>query len=176
MGEEGICFKFNFLNRRILIEWPGLSIYYEDSNEEMPIQQQILILHYLLGAWNSSGAPVTGEWIAFQDIPDGKFYMDAFQRRAKIPLVQSFGNRPELLVSLAKKSLGADSLDQGDHAVMVKALPLVPIALIIWAGDDEFPPEGNVLFDRNVTRLLSAEDIVWLAGMVVYPLMGMAGR
>jgi hypothetical protein len=45
--------------------------------------------------------------------------------------------------------------------------------LIIWKGDDEFPPEGNILFDRNILQILSAEDIAWLSGMVVYPLIGM---
>jgi hypothetical protein len=59
---------------------------------------------------------------------------------------------------------------------MVKALPLVPVALIIWRGVDEFPPEGNILFDKNILDLLSAEDVAWLSGMVVYPLIGMAKR
>jgi hypothetical protein len=48
------------------------------------------------------------------------------------------------------------------------------VALIIWKGDEEFPPEGNILFDRNILKMLSAEDIAWLSGMIVYPLMGMA--
>jgi hypothetical protein len=45
---------------------------------------------------------------------------------------------------------------------------------MIWRGDDEFPPEGNILFDRSISHFLSAEDIAWLAGMIIYPLMGMA--
>jgi len=65
--------------------------------------------------------------------------------------------------------------DQGDHSVVVRAFPLVPVALILWEGDDEFPPEGNLLFDRSISHILSAEDIAWLAGMIVYPIMGMAG-
>ena len=72
------------------------------------------------------------------------------------------------------ETFGAEPSDQGDVSVLVKALPLVPVALIIWKGDEEFPPEGNILFDRNILKMLSAEDIAWLSGMVVYPLMGMA--
>ncbi|MBW1912080.1 MAG: DUF3786 domain-containing protein, partial [Deltaproteobacteria bacterium] len=54
------------------------------------------------------------------------------------------------------------------------ALPLAPLALVLWKGDDEFPPEGNILFDKNISKILSAEDMAWLAGMAVYPLIGMA--
>ena len=43
--------------------------------------------------------------------------------------------------------------------------------LILWKGDDEFPPEGSILFDRGINKILSAEDIAWLSGMVVYPLI-----
>jgi hypothetical protein len=140
----------------------------------VPIQQQVLILHYLLGACSSGGAPVTGEWIAFQEIPDGRFYLDAFVKRAKSPLVQAFGNAPERLLDLGTLIFDATVFEHGDVSVLVEAFPLVPIVLILWKGDEEFPPEGNLLFDRNISKILSAEDIAWLAGMVVYPLVGQA--
>ena len=164
----------NFLNREIMLSWPELDFAYKGSDEKLPIQQQILLLHYVRGACSSSGAAITGEWISFQEVPDGKFYLDAFHRRAKNPMVQAFGPRPELLLKLAGEVFGAEPLNQGDVSVLVKALPLVPVALLIWKGDEEFPPEGNILFDRNILKMLSAEDIAWLSGMVVYPLMGMA--
>jgi hypothetical protein len=95
-------------------------------------------------------------------------------KRARDPLVKSFCNNPELMVKIARKAFDADSCDFGDHSVVIKALPLVPVALVLWKGDEEFPPAGNILFDRNITRIFVAEDIAWLAGMVVYPLIGMA--
>ena len=161
----------DFLNRKVSITWPDLKIAFKDSGEELPIQQQVLLLHYLNG---SKGSRVTGEWIAYQEVPDGKFYLDAFLRRAKNPMVQGFGNQPELLVNLATEVYGARPLDQGDLSVIVQALPMVPVALILWKGDEEFPPEGTILFDRSISNILSAEDIAWLAGMIIYPLLGMA--
>ncbi|UCF56802.1 MAG: DUF3786 domain-containing protein [Deltaproteobacteria bacterium] len=173
---ENSFFSLHFLNKEIIISWPELEFSYKSSDEGLPIQQRILLLHYLYGAWSSSRARIKGEWISFQEVPDGKFYLDAFHRRAKNPMVQTFGERPELLVKLAKESFGAVSSDQGDVSVVIKALPLVPVALIIWKGDEEFPPEGNILFDRNIIEILSAEDMAWLSGMVVYPLVGMARK
>ncbi|MGD2125778.1 MAG: DUF3786 domain-containing protein [Desulfobacteraceae bacterium] len=166
--------SLDFLNQEVIVSWPDLEFLKKGSNEELPIQQEILLLHYLHGAWVSSGAGIEEEWIAFQEVPDGRFYLDAFQRRAKNPMVQAFGNDPELLVKLGTEFLGATPFDQGDFSILIKALPLIPVALILWRGDEEFPPEGNILFDRSVSKILSAEDIAWLSGMVVYPLIGMA--
>lgn len=160
-----------FLQKQVLLEGPRFQMTYKASGKEPSLQEQVLILHYLNGA---TGASVTGDWVAYQEIPDGKFYLDAFLRRAKNPLVQTFGGQPELLVDLAKEVYGAAPLDQGDVAVTVQAFPRVPVAVILWRGDEEFPPEGTILFDRCIGDILSAEDIAWLAGMIVYPLIGMA--
>jgi len=164
----------NFLNKEIIITWPDLGLSFKDSEEELPIQSQVLLLHYLDGL--RTGSQLKGEWIAFQDIPDGRFYLDAFLKRAKDPLVKTFGHNPELMVEMATKALGAEPYEYGDFSVVVKAFPLVPVALIIWKGDEEFSPEGNILFDKSISDILSAEDIAWLAGMIVYPLIGMAHK
>jgi hypothetical protein len=161
----------DFLNKKVAITWPALGFSFRGSDEEVSIQQQVLILHYLNGC---KGSEITGEWIAYQEVPDGRFYLDAFLRRAKNPMVQSFGDQPELLVELATKAYGARRFDHGDLSVVVQAFPKVPVALILWKGDDEFPPEGNILFDRNISGIFSAEDIAWLGGMIIYPLIGMS--
>jgi hypothetical protein len=163
--------SLDFLGRNVTISWPHITLSFTESEDEIPVQEQVLLLHYLSGA---NGATVSGEWIAYQEVPDGKFYLDAFVRRAKNPMVQVFGDQPELLVRLATERYNARPLDQGDLSVLIQALPLVPVALILWRGDDEFPPEGTILFDRSVFQILSAEDIAWLAGMIIYPLIGMA--
>jgi len=168
-GKATLTLKF--LHKDVSTSWPEWGLFFEETGEEVPIQQQVLILHYLNG---SAGAKVRGEWIAYQEVPDGKFYLDAFLRRAKNPLVQAFGSCPEKLFPVTQAVYGAKRFGQGDHSVVVQAFPLVPVALILWEGDEEFPPEGNLLFDRSISEILSAEDIAWLAGMIIYPIMGMA--
>lgn len=171
---DGARLDFHFLGMSIQVSWPDLEVRRSDLLEEVPIQQQVLILHYLEGAWQSKGPPLTGDWMAFQDVPDGRFYHDAFQRRAKIPLLQGFGREPGRLEELARTAYAAERIDLGDVSMAVSALPMIRAALVLWAGDEEFPPEGNILFDRNTASYFSAEDIAWLAGMIVYPLVGMS--
>ncbi|OQY43064.1 MAG: hypothetical protein B6240_13360 [Desulfobacteraceae bacterium 4572_87] len=171
-GDHGnAVLSLDFLNKKIDISWPELVFSYNGDGGEVPIQQQVLLLHYLN---LPNHVKTSGEWIAYQEVPDGMFYLDAFVRRAKNPMVQGFGDNPELLVKLTTEVYDATPLDLGDVAVAIQALPLIPVALILWKGDDEFPPEGTILFDRTVSQLLSAEDIAWLAGMIIYPLLGMA--
>lgn len=173
-GDKGKRFySLMFLNEEITVSWPDLAVSTKQAGGDLSIQQQVLLLHYLLGAWSAGGSAMTGEWVAFQDIPDGRFYLGAFLNRAKVPLVKAFGTQPEKLIEVASKAYSAVPFDHGDCSVLVKALPLIHVALILWKGDDEFPPEGNVLFDQSISKILSAEDIAWLAGMIVYPLIGM---
>lgn len=171
--EGSVTLSLEFLNKQLDIEWPSMKFSAAKDKKEIPIQQQVLILHYLQGC---QGSKVEGQWVAYQEIPDGRFYLDAFVQRAKQPLLKAFGSTPDLLPDLAKQLYDAQPFDHGDVSVVVRALPKIPVALLIWRADDEFPPEASILFDRSIQEILSAEDIAWLAGMIVYPLVGMAGK
>jgi hypothetical protein len=173
-GDQNKSLFIRFLSRDVVISWPEMEFSYHGSEKEVPIQDQVLLLHYLKGAFISGSGRNAGEWVSFQDLPDGRFYMDAFLKRAKDPLLKTFGPNPESLVELASRIYDASPSEFGDISVVIKALPLVPIVLMLWRGDEEFPPDGNILFDRGISGLLSAEDTSWLAGAVVYPLVGMA--
>jgi hypothetical protein len=50
----------------------------------------------------------------------------------------------------------------------------VPLQMVLYVGDDEFPAEANILFDPSIERLLSAEDIAWMAGMLVYRMIALS--
>jgi hypothetical protein len=168
----GLRLEIRFLGRLCTASWPELVFSELQSGKDLTPQEQVLILHYLAGA---RGNVLTGKWISYQEIPDGRFYMDAFIRRAKNPLVNTFGAKAERLRDLAVSAYGASPFDHGDVSVVFDGFPYVPIVFILWEGDDEFPPDGNILFDESVAQVLSAEDTVWLAGMAVYPLIGRAG-
>jgi hypothetical protein len=143
-----------------------------DGETRRPIgeKEQGLVLHYLV-----HGAGVVlpqGELIDFIQIPDAAFYGEPFRKRAEIPLERAFGDRAEDLIEAARP-LGGKPVAIGDAAVEVQALPLVPVTLVMYEGDEEFPPKAKVLFRENVTSLLPTEDVAALSGMVIYPMVGM---
>lgn len=161
-----------FLNTPCLIAIgpQGVEISREGDEGEMPLPEKILISHYLLHA---TGGPPSGELIAFRQVPDGHFYDDAFKRRARDPLLMTFGNDPELLRECAPE-LGGTAIDTGDVGMVFRVFPNISIQLILWKGDEEFPPDAGILFDANIRRDLPAEDIAVMSGMLVYRLMGIA--
>jgi hypothetical protein len=167
---ESALISISFLNRMISITWPHL-LFSQDSNKELPIKERIAILHYLNGV---NREDLAGEWIAYQDIPSARFYLDAFNRRVKCPLVSTFGEQPHNLLVFAEDLYGATTVSIGDVSVLIQALPKIPVTLTIWKGDDEFPPDGAILFDSSIQDILSAEDISELASMIVYPLLAKA--
>ena len=170
--DNRLILRLAFLNGTVSLQWPACR-FVSQEDMDLSIQQEVLLLHYFNGA---RGTPLTGRWIGYQEVPDGRFYLDAFVRRAKQPLVGGFGAQPERLLPLAATLYGATPAEGGDVAVQIRALPHVPVVLLLWRGDEEFSPEGNILFDAGIVDILSAEDIAWLAGMVIYPLVGMARR
>ena len=163
--------RLMFLHRMVTISWPDLGFHHASGRGEVPIKQQILILHYLNGATEEN---LTGEWISYQDIPSAKFYLDAFNRRVRYPLINTFGDQPYQLLLVAKELFGATQSSLGDISIQIQALPKVPIIFVLWRGDEEFPPDGTILFDSSIKDILSAEDVSELSSQIVYPLIAKA--
>ena len=162
-------FVFDFVAQSVRVGLDPVSVA-GAKGEEISLTDQVLILHYLNQA---DGRPVKGEWIAFREIPGAQSYHAAFYKRAMAPLLAGFGQSPELLPKIA----GFMNPEQGegaDASVIVRAFPNVPLMLQVWAGDEDFPAEANVLFDKSVSGYMSSEDAAWVAGRVIYPLVGMA--
>ena len=131
----------------------------------------ILLLHYLLRA---DDAPPAGEWRAFRELPDGMFYAASFAQRAEAPLAQTFGSASPAgsedgleRFRAAAASAGGTSLELADAAFAFQALPRLALAVLVWAGDDEFPSQARVMFDAAAGHYLPAEDLAGLGGLVV---------
>ena len=165
--------RLDFIGRPHEVILPEMTVRCVDSDQEVPITEQVLILHYLNGA---KGTPLNNEQINFREVPSGEFYYPAFVKRAEAPMLSAFGKDPDLLAEVGPLIGGRPVPSLGDAAVTFQALPLAPVTLVVWGGDDEFEPAGKVLFDRSISQHLSAEDVAWISGMIVYRLMRLASE
>ena len=156
-----------YLDRLYKIELPDIAISLVDSDEEVPIREQVLILHYFISA---TGTPNSGNKITFRELPEGKVYLPTFAKRTTNPLVGYFSQEPELLIETGKKMGGRED-EYGDTSVTITAFDRVPVTVLLWKGDDEFPPDGSILFDDSVTDYLSAEDIIVLCEIITWKLI-----
>jgi len=132
-----------------------------------PDFQKILWLHYLAAEGTKN---ISGELIAYRDTSPALFYEPNFYKRAVKPLVKTFGLIPEKLTETGL-ALGGQIAAPGDVSVTINVLPFLPITFIIWKGNDEFPPEGNILFDKSAKTWFGAEDLAVLASTAVYELI-----
>jgi hypothetical protein len=124
----------------------------------------ILLLHHLLRA---DGIPPAGEWLAFRELPDGMFYAASFVQRAEAPLAQAFGAGGGIEAFRgAATAAGGLSLGLADAAFTFQALPRLALAVLVWAGDDEFPARASVVFDAAAGHYLPAEDLAGLGGLL----------
>ena len=164
-------FKIPFLERMYRVEFPGFE-FVADDKKEVPIQEQVLILHYLLGCDDEKPS---GKQVAYREIPGAAFYFNAFVKRAVDPLKNMFGKNV-LALKKAAENLSGNQIETGDAGFEFQLFPKIGIQLIIWEGDEDFPPDANILFDRVIGDILSPEDVAWLSGMLVYRLMSFARR
>ena len=159
-----------YLGSLYVISLPSAEISLGDGEEEIPISDKILLLHYLTLA---KGTPATDKLIAFRQLSGGVSYLPAFSQRTMAPLLRYFGKEPELLVDAAQK-LGGYKANYGDVAVRVMAFPRVPVTIILWRGDVEFAPSATLIFDSTISDYLSTEDICVLCETIVRRLINLS--
>ncbi len=132
------------------------------DGEEASLYLAIIILHYLLTA---DGTPLTGRWIAYRHLPGGDIYIDPFNKRAIIPFLKTFGEKPEDFARAAAALGGSEQKTRG-ISMVITVLPRVPICFTIWPGDEEMPASANILFDEAASHYLPTEDYAHLPAIV----------
>ena len=86
---EPAALRIPFLDRVYRLEYPGFAFSDESQpGKQIPLQEQVLILHYLQGKHKPG---ISSKWIAYREIPGASFYFSAFVKRAIDPLKKTFG-------------------------------------------------------------------------------------
>jgi len=156
-----------YLNCPYRITLPEGEVSFGASAEIVPPRDKILILHYFIRA---KGTPLTGRLITYKELQEGINYYPTFLKRAIDPIISSFKDQPERLPEIAA-SLGGHKTDYGDIAVTIRAFANAPLTIVLWRGDKEFPPEGNILFDSTIGDYLPTEDVTILCEIIAWKLV-----
>jgi len=157
-------FSVKFLTDEYSVDIANREILSLSCNVKAKDYYSILILHYLVKKLKKF-LPLTGEWISFQELEGGQGYYPAFKKRAIEPILRKYGTHPESLLELIER-FSAKSIQIGDAGIVLEAFENVPVLITLWKGDEEFGPESNILFDRNITQIFCTEDIAVLGGII----------
>jgi hypothetical protein len=127
----------------------------------------------------SDGTPEQGKWISFSELPDGRFYFQAFQGYTGQVLAKIFGNQGVGFDEAAEKVNGYKvDLDEplGDFAYCFRVLPRVSLLAVSWLGDEDFPASYRILFNGNVCHHLSTDGCAIIGSILTRRLIEAIGK
>jgi hypothetical protein len=155
------------LNQSYRLSFADGEVSLTTGGEAVPMRDKILILDYFTRA---KGTPLSRNMITYKELPDGIIYFPVFAKRAIKPVVTFFGDKPEQLLKTAE-ILGGHKADYGDASVTINAFSHVPVTIVLWQGDEEFAPEGSIIFDSTISDYLSNDDIHTLCENIAWRLV-----
>lgn len=89
------------------------------------------------------------------------------------PLLREFGGDNGRFASAVARLGGQEQPmgSAGKHVWRMLVLPKIPMELVFYEADDEFPAEIQFLYDRSCPRFLEFECLAFLTGSVVKALI-----
>jgi hypothetical protein len=155
-------FRLPFWNREIALDYPGFVARDPETGKELSLDvQAILLFHFQ----TSRGTPVTGRWIAFSELPDGRFYSSAFQGYTGSALAQVIQEERGAFEKACLTS-GGKPFEMGDEAYTFHPLPRIPLLAVYWQGDEDFPASIQILFEASIVHHLPTDVCAILGSML----------
>ena len=153
---DGKEFYVNLLGREFALAHPDYAIRALDNGLVPPLPTQTFLLRYLLEsktvAWN-------GTWKTFREMPWGEMYIKPYTGRVLTRAAFTFGTRVAAFRAAAEE-MGAAVLPHGDAGYQFDLIGGYKMQILVWEGDDEFPPNAQVIYSDNFETGFGAEDRV----------------
>ena len=152
-----------FINNTLNITYPEASITTENNKTINDICEKILILRFLVNA-NPINRKVN--YITYKEVDGGYVYYNNFYNRT----IRVFINKYSKNINLFKQDMekiGGEKLNLGDASYKVKFINDTYVIFILWEGDEELEPSGNILFTSNVVDYFNAEDLAVIPDIIL---------
>lgn len=115
----------------------------------------IFLVNCLLQA---SGAVAGTDWISEKDLAGGTGFFRGPHRLPTELITDRFANDLGAFGERCRQ-LGGSRLDLADCSFAFRAAPWSAFAVLYWRGDDDFPPESRILYDRGSVTSLALDTI-----------------
>ena len=153
---DGTEFIVRLLGRNFAIAHPTYGIRSLDGCSIPPLPTQTFLLRYLL---ESKDVHWGGDWKTFREMPWGEMYIKPYTGRVLTRAAFTFGTRVAAFRTAAEK-MGGLPLPNGDAGFQFDFVGGFRMRILVWEGDDEFPPNAQVLYSDNFAEGFAAEDRV----------------
>ena len=121
----------------------------------------IPFLNYIL---YGKGLPVSGNWVSFRELKDGKERYPLFQKRCEEPMKRVADIYTNLFDDMVHILNGkqVEKQFESDISVVLHPLPEVPIMVCYWSPEDGFESSLNVFFDQTADENLDIGSVFTL--------------
>ena len=153
---DGNEFYVNLLGREFAIAHPVYALRALDGGKLPPLPTQTFLLRYLLEGKNAAWS---GEWKTFREMPWGEMYIQPYTGRVLTRAAFTFGTRVAAFRAAAEK-MGAEPVKHGDAGFEFNLIGGYRMRILVWEGDEEFPPNAQILYSDNFATGFAAEDRV----------------
>ena len=160
---DGKEFYVNLIGREYAISYPEYAIRALDGGVLPPLPTQTFLLRYLL---EGKAVADQGSWLTFREMPWGELYCGPYTGRVLTRAAFTFGTRIAAFRTACEK-MGAIPLNHGDAGFQLDFIGGYRIQILIWEGDEEFPPNAQVLYSDNFADGFAAEDRVVAGDILV---------
>ena len=161
-------FHTQLWDRKIVLTFPDFVAQDEQTLDELGASSQALLLYYFV---TCDGTPASGQWISFSEVPDGRFYNQAYQGYSGGRLAQVFKNDLEAFCQVAENLGGKRVYLLGDAGYEFQVLPLVSLLVVTWQGDEEFHSTYQILFDAAISHHLPTDACAILGSNLTHRLV-----
>lgn len=152
--------RLPYFTEHIVIEPGGIQ---KENGAQLNQWEQVFIYNHM--AQGGKARP-TGNWKAFQELPNTVSKMKSMHAHVEDPLAEQFGGKTAAIEAAAKKIGGQDQSAEhptADAAWLFTPLPRLPVMLLFWDRDDEFKAKVKLLFDETISLHLDIESILFLS-------------
>ena len=158
-------FSLDFLFDDYKITWPEFSV--TSSNESAfclsDLKAKTFLMRILLEFERRMSL---GTFKTFREMSWGEMYIEPFTGRCIKRAAFTFGTCVPKFCA-ASEALGATKINHGDAGYEFEVMPGYFIQILVWEGDDEFPPNSQILYSDNFEGSFAAEDRVVMAEMLI---------
>ncbi|MDR1400310.1 MAG: DUF3786 domain-containing protein [Treponema sp.] len=169
---EESAFELCIMGKTYLAKFPEFELRDVEGRLVERGYENILFLRYLCEGRYTEAA---GRRLSYREIPWGEVYYRNFEGRCLKRLANDFGNDLENFRRIMR-ILCAEVLDKGDAGYRFEFIKGLYMDILLWAGDDEFPPSAQILFNDNFVSAFTAEDIAVVGEVVIARLKGIEAQ
>ena len=160
---DGSEFTLRLLGRDFAIAHPAYAIRALDGGPVPSLPTQTFLLRYLL---ESRDVAWQGQWKTFREMPWGEMYIKPYTGRVLTRAAFTFGTRLAAFRAAAE-NLGGLPLPNGDAGFQFDLIGGYRMRILVWEGDEEFPPNAQVLYSDNFAEGFAAEDRVVAGDLLI---------